>query len=484
MLVNQNNTFHFRMTTDEQLYRLHFASLEVLERTGVVIYDKEALKLLKDGGAYVKDNLVRIPASMVKDAIQSAPNRVSVADLNGKRKMFLERNNVYFGTGTDLPSFTDPYTHEVRPAVMRDIENVAKVVEVCDNFAYVSNNGLACDVSQELHDLHSIKALRSYCSKPTFATATNYGNLKAMIDMAAEMSGGYEELRRNPTLILYNEPVSPLLNGIDAVQKLLLCAEYGIPTTYASGGVSGGTSPVTLSGSIIQSNAEGLAGLVMHQLKRKGAPFIFGYIYGALDMKTTVNAYGGPELGMVHAIMTELGKFYDLPTYGTSGCTDAIVIDAQAGMEAMYSVMCAALSGTNIVHDNGYTGIGLIGNLEMLLLVDEMISYTKRFTEGIKYDEESFAIDLIDKVGPGGDFLSEKHTSKHYKEEVYYPRFMNRKQFPSWSKDGKPTLESKLSNKVLQIIEKDTTVLLSNAQLRVFDEIILNRKKQIESENR
>lgn len=486
MLVNQTNnqTFQFRMCSEDQLYRLHFSTLEVLERTGVKIYDKEALQLLKDGGAYVDEEtkIAKIPAWMVEEAIRTAPSRIVVANQLGVRKLFLEKNNVYFGSGTDLPNFKDLYTDEIRPTVLKDVENIAKVIEKAGNFDYVSNSGLGSDTPQELWDLISLKALRSYSTKPNLTTATDRGNLKALIDMAAEMAGGYEELRRSPTLMLYNEPVSPLMNSMEAVQKLLLCAEYGIPTTYAAGGVSGGTSPVTLSGSIIQSNAEGLAGLVMHQLKRKGAPFIFGYVYGAMDMKTTVNVYGGPELGMVHAIMAELGKFYNLPIFGTSGCTDAIQIDAQAGVEAMYSIMCAALSGANLVHDNGYTGAGMIGNLEMILLCDEAISYVKRFVGGIKFDDESLAIDLIHKVGHGGDYISQKHTRNHYKEEVYYPAYMNRKQYPAWKVDGEQTINQRLKKRAIEILGEDSPILLSEGTLKVFDEIIKDRAREIELE--
>ncbi len=486
MRVNQNmnETFCFRMCSQSQLERIHFASLEVLERTGVKIFEDEALQLLHDGGAYVdfEKKTAKIPSHMVEAAIQSAPSRIVVANPQMQRCIFLEKDNVFYGPGTDLPSFTDPDDNTVRPTVLKDIENVAKVVNSLENIDYVSNNGLASDVPQELHDMYSLRAMRQYCKKPNLVTATDKGNLMAMIDMCAEMAGGYQELRRNPTLMLYNEPVSPLLNSKEAVQKLLLCAEYGIPTTYAAGGVSGGTSPVTLSGSIVQSNAEGLAGLVMHQLKRKGSPFIFGYVYGALDMKTTVNSYGGPELAMVHAVMADLGKYYQLPTYSTAGCTDSIVVDAQAGLESMFSIMSAALSGGNLVHDNGYTGIGMIGNLDMLMLNNEIISYVKRFVRGLKYDEESFAVDLIDKVGYGGDFVSQSHTMKHFKEEVYYPKFMNRKQYPSWDRDGKPELNKKLNIAVHKIIDNECENYLDSRTSKVFEEIIENRRRQIELE--
>ena len=210
-------------------------------------------------GTGVEEDIEKGASLMVKAAIQSAPSRIVVANPAGKRTMFLERNNVYFGTGTDLPTHMDPYTKEVRPTVLKDIENIAKVVDKADNFAYVSNQGLAQDIPQHLHDMITLKAMRKYCAKPNLSTATDRGNLKCLIDMCAEMAGGYDELRRSPSIMLYNEPVSPLMNSEEAIQKLMLCAEYGIPTTYASGGVSGGTSPVTLSGSIVCSNASAVS---------------------------------------------------------------------------------------------------------------------------------------------------------------------------------------------------------------------------------
>lgn len=488
MLVNQNHnlTATLRMISLDQAELLHNASLEILERTGVKIFDDGALKLLAEADAFVdmETKIAKIPAHLVKWAIQSAPSRIAVANPAGKRTMFLERNRVYYGSGTDLPDFRDPYTGEIRPALLADVENTAKVIDKMENYSYVSNNGLGSDCDQRLWDLYSLRAQRMYCGKPNLTTATDRDNLKAMIDMAAEMAGGYEELRRNPTLMLYNEPVSPLMNSMEAIQKLMLCAEYGIPTTYASGGVSGGTSPVTLSGSIAVSNAECLAGMVIHQLTRKGAPFIYGYVYGAMDMQSTMNIYGGPELGMVHAIMADMARYYNLPVYSTSGCTDALEVDAQAGTEGMYSILCAAMSGANLVHDNGYTGLGSTGNLSMILLTNEHIGFAKRFIEGIKFDEESLAIDLIDKVGYGGEYISQKHTAKHFREEVYYPKYFNRKMLDAWKAEGGLSLNERLDNGVRAILEGDNPCKLDDRTMKIFDEIIEERKKQIEAEEK
>ena len=481
MLVNNNaiNGGTFEYLTNEQLHHIHMASLEILEKTGMVVYDDEALQLLKDGGAYVKGNRVRIPADMIERAIRSAPSKITFCGVDGSRKMHLYRNNVYYGLGTDLPNFTDPYTGKIRPTVLSDIENVAKVTQVTEGIDFVASLGLAADVPQELVDLYQHKALRTYCNKPHWTTATDYGNAKALIDMAAEAAGGYEELRKNPTIGFYNEPISPLINSKEAVQKLLLSAEYGIPVTWASGIIAGATGPATLAGSIALGNAEGLGGLVMHQLKREGAPYILGLVGSTMDMRSAISCYGGPELPMINAVVGQLGRFYNLPSYGTGGCTDSGVVDAQAGMEAMYSNMMAALGGTNLVHDNGYLGAGLVGSLEMIMLDGEIAQFIKRTQRGIDVNEDTLCLDLIHKVGPGGQFMAETHTLENYKKETFYPEFLNRKQLQIWETDGSLTMLEKLNERAKKIIETEMAFVTSEKLLASYETIIVRRKEEI-----
>jgi len=473
------NAPSFSLWTEDQLHALHLASLEILEQTGVTIYEQEAIKLLKDAGAYVDGNLVKFPAWLVEWAIASAPEKITMGNRDGERTMRLEAGVVSYGMGTDLPYFVDPTTKRIRSTTIEDIENVAKIGEYVANYDFVACNGLARDVTTRLADLYHFKALRTYCKKPMLTTATDYDNMKALIDMAAVSAGGYEELRRTPTMILYAEPISPLVNSKEAVQKLLLCAEYGIPVTYASGVIAGATGPATIAGSLAVGNAEGLAGLVMHQLKRKGSPFIYGLVFSVMDMHTTISCYGGPELPLGHTIVGQLGKFYKLPTYGTSGATDALTLDAQAGMESIFSIMCAALGGTNLVHDNGYLGAGLVGSLSKILLDDESIAFVKRFMMGAELSEETLALDLIHKVGPGGNFLAEDHTAKYYKTETWYPRFFNRKSMEGWLREGCLTTEQRIDGKVCELLESYQPEIISAAQLTSLDEIIAEHERRV-----
>ena len=481
MLVNKTITQggFYQYVSEEQLSQIHMASLEILERTGVVVHDEEALRLLIDGGAYIDGNRVRIPAHMVEAAIASAPSKITFCDVDGGRKLHLFSNNVYYGLGTDLPGFIDPYTGEIRETVMQDVENVAKVAEVSDGIDFVANSGLASDAEQSVVDLYHLKTVRTYCHKPNWITATNYGNMKALIDMAAVSAGGYDELRRSPTIGYYGEPISPLVNSKEALQKLLLCAEYGIPSTWASGVIAGGTGPVTLAGTIALGNAEGLSGLVIHQLKAPGAPFILGLVGSAMDMKTSISSYGGPELPMIHAVLGQLGRFYGLPSYGTAGCSDSNAIDAQAGYESAFSNLMAALGGTNLVHDVAYLGAGLIGSLETILLNSDIIGAVKRTLQGITVNEETLCLDLIDKVGPGGEYMTQPHTFKHYREEAFYPEYMNRKQHQVWKQSGGEDLHAVLNKKVREIIEADTKPILPDHVLAQYNEIIKRREEEV-----
>jgi len=470
----------FDICTDGQIHELHRASLEILERTGVVVHDGEALELLKDGGAYVEGKLVRLPARMVEDAIAGAPSKITLCSADGNRRnIHLYKNNVYFGFGTDLPNFVDLYTGDIRAAVLSDIENAAKIAQQSENIDFIAPLGLASDVDQSLADLYHFKALRTYCDKPVWVTGTDYGNMKAIIDMAAVSAGGYERLRNNPAIGVYTEPISPLVNSREALQKLLLCSEFGIPVTYASGIMAGATGPATLAGTIALGNAEGLAGLVMHQLKRRGSPFIYGNVCSAMDMSTTVSLYGGPEMPLMHAVAAKLGRFYGLPTYGTGGCTDSNTLDAQAGMEASLSNFVAGLAGSNLVHDNGYLGSGLVGSLEMILFDNESLGAIKRFFRGVDISSESLALDLIHEIGPGGEFLSEEHTLRHFKNETWRSNLMDREQFTAWERNGKLTMYDRLNREARKMLETDIPKLLGSRVENEYDSIIANRREEI-----
>ena len=474
-----NRPPYLEILSEGQIYAIHSASLEILERTGMKCNNEAALKIFQEGGAYVEGDRVKIPPVMVEQALKSAPSRSLITGRRGKGKVLLERNVVNYGLGTDVPDHIDTYTHEIRPTVLKDIENISKVAQKCEHIDFTSNSGLASDVRPEMQDLYHYKVGSTYCDKPFLTSAANGENMKALIDMATVFAGSYENLRKTPSLIVYGEPISPLAFDKNATEVLLVCAEYKIPIVFPPMVQTGATGPMTLAGGIAQGNAETLASLVLHQLKNPGAPFIWGPFVSMMDMRTTLCCYGGPVIMKSQVALGQISRFYNIPTFGFAAVSDSTTIDVQCGMEMMWSVLINALAGLNLCHDVGYLNSGLVFSLESLLLGNDIISAVSHFTDGIEVNEETLALDVIDKVGPEGNFLSEENTAKFLKQEGWYSQLLNKKRFQAWKADGSKTVNQRLEEKAHQIIEEDVSPLISNDEMKELDKIIAEREKKL-----
>ena len=236
--------------------------------------------------------------------------------------------------------------------------------------------------------------------------------------------------------------------------------------------MAGATAPATLASVLVVNNAEVLSGLVISQLRQKGAPFIVGGLPTLLDMQTAIFTYGAPEMHMNSAALAEIAHHYRLPMFGTAGCSDAKVMDEQAAIESAFSCLMSALSGANLVHDVGYLEYGLTASYEMMVMTNEIIAMVKRIMRGIEVNDESLALDVIDKVGPGGNFLQEKHTLQHFRKEHWHPELMDRSNYEKWMQDGRKTLGQRASEKVKQILAEYHPKPLSPEQLSQIDAII------------
>jgi len=357
-MIKRNHKFSqapvLEILTEEQVYAIHSATLEILERIGMDCGNKEALKIFRKGGARVDGDRVRIPAAMVEEALRTAPSRSPIMGRHGNGQVLLERNVSNYGCGTDVPYHIDPRTHEIRFTTLDDIANINKVLNRCDNIDFTSNSGLASDVKPDLQDLYHFRTSATHCDKPYFTTAANGDNMKALIEMDQVFAGSGGKRANQSSLIVYAEPVSPLHFDDCAVEVLLTCSENRIPIVFPPMVQTGATGPMTLAGAIAQGSAESLAGLVLHQLKNPGSPFIWGPFVGMLDMRTTNCIYGGPVLMKSQTALGQISRFYGIPTFGFASVTDSAMIDAQCGMEMTWSVLINAVSGLNLCHDIGY----------------------------------------------------------------------------------------------------------------------------------
>jgi trimethylamine--corrinoid protein Co-methyltransferase len=354
------------------------------------------------------------------------------------------------------------------------------VIDALPNYDFLMSYAIASDSPSAASDLHQFEAMTSHCSKPVIFTAHNAENTEALIMMAAACAGGLEQLSANPYIILYSEPISPLVHTNDGVGKMFKCFEYNIPVVYTPGVLAGATTPVTKAGCIVQMNAESLAGVVMAQLKKKGAPVIIGGGATPMDMKTTATLYGAPETSMNYAVMTQLAQFYGLPNFTEAGCVNAPLPGIQAGVEAAMSILMTQLAGCNLVHDVGYLEGGKTGYLPFLAFCEDIISMARYTGGGTRTSADHLAVDCIDDVGPGGNFMSHEHTFKYFREEIWSPRYMIRDRWEQWEKGGKVTPLDRAIEEVKEILAHHHALPLPDGAAGEMQKIIKeveNRRK-------
>jgi len=444
----------FAVLSDSQLQDLHLAALEVLRRTGIRFHHQEALDMLKEAGTFVSDgNLVKFPARLVEDAIASTPGRIVMCNRDGEPAMFLEGTRVYFGTGSDCPNFLDPETGEHREFTQADLINAYRLCDALPNIHFVMSVGIPSDVDATLTYDIQMALMLEHTTKPIVFVTNDRASCQRAIDMAAAVAGGYDALAEQQHILLYSEPSSPLQQSGTAVDKLLLMAEYQLPVIHSPGPLMGGTAPITMASGLAMSLAEILSALVVHQLKRRDAPFVFGAGLHHMDMGAAQICYASPEFQLTKAAIAELGRWYGIPTWGYAGCSDAKVMDEQAALEAMLSVLMAKLSGANLVHDVGYVESGLATSFEMIVLTDELIAMTDHIMKGIEVSDDTLMVNELDKVGPGGHFLDTEQTLKRFRE-FWFPSLLDRKRRPQWLEAGAITLGQRLNTRVKEIIKE------------------------------
>jgi trimethylamine--corrinoid protein Co-methyltransferase len=418
------------------------------------------------------DDLVRIPPSFVEQALASAPAEFNLYKRGTDEvALTLDGQGVYFGTGSDTLHYQDPRTGERRDFLLADIADCVRVCDALPEIGFVMSMGVPRDVPAERYFRYQFATMLRNTTKPIVIVCNDLADMKAITGMAAAAAGGMERFSHYPTILLYSEPSTPLQHSLEAIDKLLFAAEHYIPVTHSPAPMMGGTAPVTVAGAVALGNAEMLSGLVMHQIKNPGAPFLYGHGVHHLDMKSMVSVYGAPEYQLARVAAAEMGRFYHLPVWGYAGHSDSKSIDAQAAADAQFSVLVALLAKTNLNHDVGYLESGLKHSPEFVVLNNEIISMTRRFIDGVRIDEDTLALEVIDRVGPGGDYLIQDHTLAHWRE-LWTPKIFDRTRQEVWEKQGRKAIQDRLRETTLSIMDHHVVEALSPATEREIEAIL------------
>ena len=477
----------YRILTQDQIQRIHRTTLELLESVGVKVMHQEAVEMMSAAGCQINsDNIVQIPNWLVEECIRSTPSRITIYNRLGIEAMRLEGNNTYFGVGTDLINTYDLETGDLRKSRLQDVANAAQIADALEEIDFLGSYALPNDSPTNMMYIDSFKTEIENSVKPIFFTAAGVEDLSIINDMAAVVVGSKEALIEKPIHIHYSEPLTPLVHSPGAIRKLFFCADNAIPVTYTSGMMSGASAPVTIAGAVTVGNAEALSGIVLHQLRSKGAPIISGFGMSTLDMKTSTCVYGCPEYRLALSACSDLFHHYGIPMWGTAGVTDANRLDEQTGMEWAISLIMAGLDGANLVHDIGYMGQGMIGSPAALVMNAEIISYVRRVIKGFDIDDTHLGLDVIRQVGPQGEFLSTDHTLEFFKKEHWQPKLCNRKSLDRWIADGGESWGQRAVLKAKELLSEFTPTPMPRKIKKELEEIRakalgLLKDKQIDS---
>jgi trimethylamine--corrinoid protein Co-methyltransferase len=460
----------FQRVSHEQCEKIHWASLEVMERTGVRLYEQEAIDLLQRAGAHLSDgNRVRIPSGLVEKALTTVPKRVVLCNRNGRRVLPLEGYRSYFGPGSDCLHIIDHRTGERRTPVLQDVVEGMVVADALPNIDFVMSMVLPDDVPQPVADRYQMEAMLNHTTKPIVFVTTEFSGCVDAVEMAEAVAGGARALRMRPFAVCYINVTTGLRHNEEALKKLLYLAGKGLPAIYVPVGMGGATAPITVAGNQVIWNVGALVGLVLSQLKREGAPYIVaGWGAIGLDMKTMIQPYADPDR---RGVAQAMGHFYDLPMFALAGCSDSKCLDQQAGIEAALTLMVAALSGGHLVHDVGYLESGLCYSLAQLVICDEIVGWLEYCLRGVDVSAEALAVDLIDDVGPDGQYLDRQHTLTHFRER-WYPALFDRGNYENWwTKGGKP-LEQRAAERVAEILSQHAPEPLPEEVARAIHAIV------------
>ncbi len=443
----------------EQALAIHEAALEILEKVGFKMEHAGALEMLINAGCKIGEGgRLKLPASLVEAALDSAPKQIVLYDQRGNEAISLVNGNSFFGTGSDATFTLDLETAQRRRVVLQDVADFARLVDGLEHIAFVMSMGNPENVPVQDIYIHVFAEMVKNTNKPIVFIADSGRDISRIYQIACQVIGGEEELKNKPFLLNYSEAISPLRFPENIIEKLIFCARKAVPICLPSGSNAGGGAPITLAGALALGIAENMVGLVVHQLAGKGSPFLFGPNVSTLDMKSTIVSYGCPEWSLTQAALADMrDEMYGLPIWAYGGASDAKVMDAQAGAEAMFSIISAMLSRCNVIHDVGFLEYGNTSSLEMVVMANELIAMSRFFTEGIQVNQETLALEAIERVAggePGSIFLMDDHTFENFMKAQFLPLLLDRNRYDSWKEAGATDLYQRCNMEAKRILSE------------------------------
>ncbi|MDR0520184.1 MAG: trimethylamine methyltransferase family protein [Clostridiales Family XIII bacterium] len=471
-----------QVLTDDEVGSIHEATVRIFEEVGILVESSEAAELFRQGGASVvpqgNASLVKIPRKLLDECMASVPKwpvwygRIPESDYyTGKDEVTL----TVFG---ECVTAVDPLTEEIRASRKEDLGNMTKLCDYYDDVAFVERSCGSLDKPAETEALHNLDAMMQNTSKPVFLAAMTSANCKKMIEMGYIAAGGEDKFRARPFVNIFVCPVSPLTLGKDAADIIIETARGGAGLAIIPMGLSSATAPSTVVGTVVETNTDVLASIILAQLASKGTRCFYCSMSTIMDLKKMIAAVGAPEHGLISASCVKMAQFYGLPCCVGSGVSDSKVTDAQAGAEFTANAFTAAISGANVVFAAGALEYCLLVDYGKMVIDCEAFSFIRRIIKGVEANEDTIAFEAIKNVGPSSDYLTQRHTLNHMREQVM-PTVFDRNTREAWEAAGSQTIDKVARKKALEILEAHRVEPLPEGAQEKIDQLIADYEREL-----
>ena len=469
----QSNGQYLEVLSQNDLKMIHESSLEILEKTGVRIPNKTCLEFLKESGACVDfvDQRVRFSPELVNSSIALAPSTFTLFGRAPGRNVLLGNGVTHFMNATTGMQILLPNGHH-RMATFADMIQCIRLVDALENLSISHYFVHPSNLPEKVARASNVWGLLHYSTKPFIANG--YGCLEATTSLRfAEVVGdGNGQFQSKPLMFHVLSPLSPLGYDSQLLEGTVEFAKKGIPVVISPAIMAGASGPATLAGTLTLQNAEILSGIVLLQIIKPHLPVIYGTASSILDMRKGQMPYASIEASLINVATAQMARFYGIPSRGTAGTSDAHSLDMQAGFEAGIGLLIASLAGLDYIHSVGLLSSTLVVSLEKLVIDEEIIGMISRFRRGVIVNESTLAIDIINKVGPGGNYLKEKHTVDHYMSETFFPLLTCRDALQSWIDKGSKDISKTASQRVHHILDSTEIPSLPGDQEKELDSIM------------
>ena len=433
---------------------IHAAVKKILWQVGVVVEHQETCQLLlKNKDCWQDDQgYVHFTEEMIEQAIRSVPDTLKLYDHDGNLKVDTASATPSYCPGHNCVRILDYRTNELRPCSLEDIRDTAKLCEALPNIDMVCSLGYPSEVPPEDEVTETVRAMYENCSKPAALLAHDEIIQERMLNLIADMTGGWQRMADKPVCLELMGPISPLKLPEELCLRLINCARWRIPVVCYPATFPGMSCPISNAGAIAQSSAEAIAGIVVHQMTEPGAPIMSGSAILPMDLRQANLAYGSPEYMMSGLGAGDYFRHIGIPSWIGAGCSDSHQFDTQAAAEAGANLAIAGLAGTSFVHNLGFLSGGRTGSIQMLTLCDELIGWSSKMSTGVEVTADSIAEEVVLRAARENGYLTDPHTQERFMTENWYPGLCERSDADAWLEAGAKDMTERVNQRIRDIL--------------------------------